>query len=324
MSVTIPVQNTTDKILNSDIYDLTAFVDDIKKTVIDDVNNPSETLQVGMYGYLGYEFASLLQNSIVVASELAHEAIPTRAKFDRNVITHALSLGIKKVQATAASMKVMLIFPEKALNSNMVNDKFVLKASTPIFFDDIEFHTDYDIVINKTKLDNSTMGSRTMDYVYTAVYDMSILNTESTIDNAYLPPIGVYADETDNMIVVTTTIHQVEYNTIENKIVGNDNLANKTINFSFENQLSHFTVTVYENNNDTPINLVPYYDGLYHNPYTDRNYDESRALLNDIIVQSHTNTPVNTAIKEEKYCYYQYINSNTIRIRFDPESYQPN
>ena len=97
MSVKIPVQNTADKILNSDIYDLTAFVDDIKKTVIDGVDNPTETLQVGMYGYLGYEFASLLQNSIVVASELANEAIPTRAKFDRNVITHALSLGIKKV-----------------------------------------------------------------------------------------------------------------------------------------------------------------------------------------------------------------------------------
>lgn len=323
MSVTIPSQNTTDKILNSDIYDLTAFVDDIKKATIDGVDNPTETLQVGMYGYLGYEFASLLQNSIVVASELANEAIPTRAKFDRNVITHALSLGIKKVQATAASMKVMLIFPEKSLLKNMVNDKFVLKASTPIYFDDIEFHTDYDIVINKTKLDSSTMGSRTMDYVYTAVYDMSIMNTESPIDNAYLPPIGVYADETDNMIVVTTTIHQVEYNVVETKIVGNDNLANKTINFTFENQLSHFTVTVYENNNDTPINLVPYYDGLYHNPYTRNDYDESRALLNDIIVKSYTESGGSTEVKEEKYCYYQYINSNTIRIRFDPESYQP-
>ena len=38
MSISIPVQNTADKILNSDIYDLTAFVDDIKKTVIDGVS----------------------------------------------------------------------------------------------------------------------------------------------------------------------------------------------------------------------------------------------------------------------------------------------
>ena len=102
--------NTTnaDLILNSDIYDLTAFVDDIKKKNIDGVTNPDETLLAGMYGYLGYEFTSLLQNAIIVASELSNEAIPTRAKFDRNVITHALSLGVSKVTATPAKMKVLL------------------------------------------------------------------------------------------------------------------------------------------------------------------------------------------------------------------------
>lgn len=89
------IESNTDKILNSDIYDLTSFVDEIKKRNIDGIDE-KETLLVGIYGYLGYEFTSLLQNSIVTASELANEAIPTRAKFDRNVITHALSLGVKK------------------------------------------------------------------------------------------------------------------------------------------------------------------------------------------------------------------------------------
>ena len=97
----------SEKILNSDIYDLTEFVDDIKKININGVGSDKETLLVGMYGYLGYEFTSLLQNAIVVSSELANEAIPTRAKFDRNVITHALSLGVEKVAATAANMKVL-------------------------------------------------------------------------------------------------------------------------------------------------------------------------------------------------------------------------
>lgn len=326
MAVKKSTPNTTDKILNSDIYDITAFVDDIKKINIDGVNNPQETLQVGMYGYLGYEFAAVLQNSIVVASELANEAIPTRAKFDRNVITHALSLGIKKVQATAATMRVMLMFPEKALNVNMVNDRFVLKASTPIYFDDLEFHTDYDIVINKTKLDSSTIGSRAINYVYTGVYDMRIPNTESDIENAYLPPIAVFAGDNDNIVAVSTVLHQVEYNTYEQKIVGNDNISNKTINFTFENQLSHFTVTVYENNDrNKAINLIPYYDGLYHNPYTDRHFTQNREDLNNVIINEHVydGQPVSTEVVEEKYCYYQYINSNTIRIRFDPESYQP-
>ena len=332
-------QTTTDKILSSDIYDLTAFVDDIKKANIDGVDNPEETLQVGMYGYLGYEFASLLQNAIVVSSEMANEAIPTRAKFDRNVITHALSLGIKKVHATAASMKVMLIFPEKALNQNMVDGKFVFKASTPIYFNDIEFHTDYDIIVNKTQLDSSTIGSRSINYVYTAIYDMTIPNTESDIDNAYLPPISIFADGDDNMVVLLTTIHQVERSVIERKIIGNDELANKTLSFSFENQLSHFTITVYENNDRTnPIVLTPYYDGLYHDPYNNpykTRYQYVKETISGEVIKSFSyegkgsseyslpNSSNKVYGIGDLYCYYQYINSNTIRIRFDPHSYQP-
>src|SRR5574344_2983524 len=163
MSVKKTTQTTTDKILNSDIYDLTAFVDDIKKINIDGIDSDKETLLVGMYGYLGYEFTSLLQNSIVVASELANEAIPTRAKFDRNVITHALSLGVKKVAATAANMKVMLIFPEKALRNNMVDNKFVLKSTIPIYFDEHEFHTDYDIDIYYVTANSETYASTPHD-----------------------------------------------------------------------------------------------------------------------------------------------------------------
>ena len=132
MSVKKTEETTAQKILNSDIYDITRFVDDIKKKNIDGIDNEKETLLVGMYGYMGYQFASLLQNAIVTASELSNEAIPTRAKFDRNVITHALSLGVEKVAATAANMKVLLMFPEKALRANMIDGKFTLTADTPL------------------------------------------------------------------------------------------------------------------------------------------------------------------------------------------------
>lgn len=156
MSVKKTVETTSQKILNSDIYDITKFVDDIKKKNIDGVED-KETLMVGMYGYLGYQFSSLLQNAIVTASELSNEAIPTRAKFDRNVITHALSLGVEKVAATPANMKVLLMFPEKALKANMIDGEFTLTADTPLNFDEFEFHTDYDITIKYTDLTDSTM-----------------------------------------------------------------------------------------------------------------------------------------------------------------------
>lgn len=292
MAIQKQIETTTGKILNSDIYDLTDFVNSIKEKNIDGVEN-KETLLVGMYGYLGYEFTSLLQNAIVVSSELANEAIPTRAKFDRNVITHALSVGIKKVAATAANMKVLLCFPEKALCNNMIDGRFILRATTPIYFDEFEFHLDYDIQIDRVNLTDSTNGTQ-MEYVYTARYliDENNPNPISDIDNVYLPPLAIYKDVSDNMVALSTNLHQVEYSVKEHKIVGNDNIANKTINFSFEDQLSHFTVTVEDSNSGETIELTPVYDGLYNQVTS-------------------------------KFCYYQYINSNTIRIRFTPDSYQP-
>lgn len=297
MSVKKTVETTSSKILNSDIYDITRFVDDIKKKNIDGVED-KETLLVGMYGYLGYQFSSLLQNAIVTASELSNEAIPTRAKFDRNVITHALSLGVKKVAATPANMKVLLMFPEKALRANMIDGKFTLKAKTPLQFDEYEFHTDYDITINYADLTDSTNGSK-RNYVYTASYNMDVKNPISDLDNPFLPPVAIFNYTADNMVALSTNLHQVYYQEIYEKILTSDVIANKTISFSFERQMSHFMVKVKEpasSNGDEgkEVTLHPVYDGLY-----------------------------NQEIANQKYCYYQYINSNTIRIRFDPSNYQP-
>lgn len=298
MSIKKTTETTSSKILNSDIYDITRFVDDIKKKNIDGIDSSKETLLVGMYGYLGYQFSSLLQNAIVTASELSNEAIPTRAKFDRNVITHALSLGVKKVSATAANMNILLMIPEKALRANMIDGKFVLKASTPLAFDEYEFHLDYDIEINYVSMLDSTNGSQ-RNYVYTAKYLMDNLNPISDISNPFLPPLAIFNYLEDNMVVLATNIHQVYYREIYEKILTSDIIASKTISFSFEKQMSHFTVEVTEpTSSDTSdtnvVPLVPVYDGLY-----------------------------NQEIAELKYCYYQYINPNTIRIRFDPTNYQP-
>lgn len=298
MSIKKTTETTSSKILNSDIYDITRFVDDIKKKNIDGIDDTKETLLVGMYGYLGYQFSSLLQNAIVTASELSNEAIPTRAKFDRNVITHALSLGVKKVAATAPNMKVLLMFPEKALRANMIDGKFIFRASTPLNFDEYEFHTDYDIEISYTDLTDSTNGSQ-RNYVYTAKYVMDYRNPISDLDNPFLPPIAVFNYLADNMVVLSTNLHQVYYQEINEKILSSDVIANKTLSFSFDNQMSHFMVKVQEpseseNGEGKTVMLTPVYDGLY-----------------------------NQEIAEQKYCYYQYINPNTIRIRFDPTNYQP-
>ena len=99
---------TTD-IMSTDVYLATQFVNKLKERYID---IPEETLYLGIYGYLTSVFSNLIENTAIMASEYSTEAIPTRAKFERNVIAHALSLGINKITANPAEMDVMLAFPE--------------------------------------------------------------------------------------------------------------------------------------------------------------------------------------------------------------------
>ena len=80
----------SDKI-SSDIYGLTEFIESIKEKYVD---VPENTQAMGIYGYLSEVSTNIMQNSIVMASEYSNEAIPTKAKFEKNIITHALSLGI--------------------------------------------------------------------------------------------------------------------------------------------------------------------------------------------------------------------------------------
>lgn len=268
--------------ISADIYGLTQFVKDIQAKHMDEV--PAETLSMGMYGYLAEIDANMLQNAVVIASQLSNEAIPTRAKFDKNIITHALSLGITDINAIPSTMKVLLCFPESYLLNNMTNDSFTYDKDIKIYMEDYEFHTDYDIIISRNKLINGS-------YVYTAQYDMAKPNALSSIDSPYLPPVAVFAlSKNEKAVVITTTISQVEYTQIHNKIITDNTIENKTLTFDFENQLAGFDIEVREG--DETYYLYPVYDGL-------------------------------TVTTSNLYFYYSYLDNNTIRIKFDRSVYEP-
>jgi hypothetical protein len=85
--------------LSTDIYQIAEFVDSIKAKYVD---IPEDTLALGVFGYLGSVFTNVIENTSTMASEYSNEAIPTKAKFERNIIAHALALGINKIFATPA------------------------------------------------------------------------------------------------------------------------------------------------------------------------------------------------------------------------------
>ena len=285
--------------LTTNIYENAKYIDSIKRKFFSDSNIPDDTLNMGIFGFISEFGNNILENLCIMSSEYANEAIPTRAKFEKNIISHALSLGIDKIRATPAQMDIWLCFPEDRLESNFSHhDQY---GDNVFIFDknfDIRiggetgtyiYHTDYDIVIKKSVL-------RSGKFVYTATYILDGNNEISDITNPYLPNVGVTKINNTNLIMVHTIIRQTTLNSVYNKVLVSNPLESKSLTFTFEDQLAYFYVDVIEDTNENGESsfhhLKCLYDGLY------------------------------TTDKSE-YCNYTYLDSNTIRIVFNRDSYQP-
>lgn len=293
--------NNTDKSVNltSDIYGINSYVENVKKKFTPDVSE--DTLVLGIFGYTGQIFSDIIQNTIVMASEFSNESIPTKAKFEKNVIAHALGLGIDSILAIPAQFDVLLTFVEDDIeawakaNPSISNYKnggwdFTFDRDIPIFIGDFEFHTDYDILIRKTEV---KVSGKENSYAYTAKYliDGNNPNPVSDIENPYLTsPVRMTVNE-QNIIFTSCTLRQVEKSTVYKKILADNSISSKTITFDFEGQLAAFDIDVTEGGVTT--HLQPIYEGL---------------------------SPDNEAIR---HFYYSYLDSNVIRIKFDRNSYQP-
>lgn len=289
----LSIDKTTD--LTSDVYGINSYVDEIKSQFNPDIND--DTLMLGIYGYMGQIFSDMLQNTIVMASEFSNESIPTKAKFEKNVIAHALGLGITDINAVPAQFDVLLTFIEGDIidwagatngNGDELEWEFTFDKETEIYIGDYCFHTDYDILIRKIKLDNSGTDDK---FAYTAKYLIDIDNPVSDVTNPYLTsPVRMTANGVD-VIFTKCTLRQVKKSTVYKKILSDNSIASKTLTFGFDGQLASFTMDVTEGS--TTTHLVPVYDGL------------------------------STDNLKYPYFYYTYLDSQTIRISFDKSSYAP-
>ena len=284
------------RFLSTDVYGTNDYVNAIKKRFIPDV--PEDTLMLGIFGYMGQVFSDMMQNSIIMASELSNESIPTKAKFEKNIIAHALGLGITYINAIPAQMDVLLTFIEDDIinwanardeNGNEQPWTFVFDKDTPIFIGDHSFYADYDIEIKKIRVHNPS--STANKFTYTARYLIDVDNPISDISNPYLSAPVRMAVNGIHVLFTKCTLRQVSKQTIHKKVLSDNSISAKTATFTFEGQLAAFTVDVVEG--DTTTHLIPVYDGL---SVEDNRYP---------------------------YIYYSYLSTNTIRIKFDKESYMP-
>lgn len=281
--------------LTADVYGINSYVNEIKKKFTPEVNE--DTLMLGIFGYTGQIFSDMLQNTIVMASEFSNESIATRAKFEKNIIAHALGLGFTDINATPAQFDVLLTFIEDDIiewahkgkaNKENLPWEFVFDKDTPIYIGDYCYHVDYDIIIRKVLLEHAGEENK---FAYTAMYDIDIDNPISDVTNPYLTsPVKMRVNGM-NVIFTKCTLHQVEYQTVYKKVLADNSISSKTVTFDFEGQLAAFTIDVTEGT--TTTHMVPVYDGL------------------------------NIEVRKYPYFYYSYLDSNTIRIKFDRSSYAP-
>ena len=279
------------KTVNSDIYNITDLVDGVRQIYLPDEDE--DTLAIGLYGYISDLESHRLQTQVQMTGELANESFPSRARLERNVITHAILANITDINAVPAKMTVFMVLKESDIKDYIEEDLehiFRIDRECPIFLGDFEFHLEYDILLQRIITSNNKIS-------YAAQYDMDLdhiyrLNPSSTVTNAYLAPPAVVTASGERYIYITTIISQVTHNSEYRKLVTSNIVDNKTINFEFtDGELAYFEVHCKES--DADYFLTPVFEG--------------------------SNVPNGTRY----YCWYQYIDVNLIRVRFDRNSYMP-
>lgn len=279
--------------ISSDIYGLNAYVNEIRKNFTPETD-PS-TMMLSTFGFYTKTFSNILQNTVVMASEFSNESIASKAKFEKNIIAHALGLGMTDINAVPASFDVLLTFLEEDIERSLHIDEnkpwtFVFDKEHSIYFGEYEFHPDYDIIINKVRVTTAGPGK---NFAYTARYDIDVDNPISGITNPYLsPPIRMKMQGL-RVIMVECKLHQVTKTQIQTKILSDSSIASKIITFQYEGQLASFTIDV--KTAEGNVHLVPVYEGL-------------------MLLAVNTKYP---------YFYYTYLDENTIRVKFDRNSFIP-
>ena len=247
-------------------------------------NESEDTLALGTFGYLEEISALQIQNNIILNSELGNEIWPSRAKYDKNIIAHSIIQNIVDINAKPSIIVAYIGFEEDKLESLFINDVFTIDKDYAFRIGSFDFHLEYDLRIERSKIMNE-------EYVYSARYNIGRKNKISKITNPYTSTPYIQRDNGKRMVYVQCQLMQVSHTTEYRKVITSSSIDNKTFEFSFTDQLADFEVTVTERGITTHLN--PIFDGS--------------AIENEV----------------EKYCYYTYVDSKTIRVRFDSLSYLP-
>lgn len=266
---------------NTDIYEISSEIEELQRKYIDE---DQDILSVGLYGYLADQFATITQNSIYRAAEWGNEAFPTRARFEKTILSNAITYNVNNINATPAKMDAHIGIIKADLDALL--DKFpepvyVISKDTLIKVENIIFRLEYDMkIVRKKKLNG--------DYIY---YAMNLIDEDKVLYSSPYLPAPIFINYSgDKYIFFETSLKQMELTKVNRRLITNNLLDNKSIDFNFKDQLYKFEVRVKESDG-TIVKLEPIFEG--------------------------------ETVSNLKYCRYYYTTADSIRIKFSRTSYIP-
>lgn len=274
--------------LNADTYSVRESFDDLKKNFIDDQD--PEILELGLYGWISAILSKETSSVIRESAEMANEMFPDKARLESSIMSHAVNNNITDIFATPAKMQCILCIIEEDLEKIFENqvtkdnpNSVVIDNRIPIYVEDYEYHLEYPIIISRTQISN-------FKKVYTARYDISDENTLSEITNPYMASPYIMRYSGYVYLFIPTQLAQYTITERYEKFSTDNIIDNKSFDFTFEGQLAAFDIYVKDGDNE--YKLKPIFES------------ENQGNL-------------------EYYCRYNFISADTIRVKFDSNSYIP-
>lgn len=264
--------------------------------LLDTTGDRLNLLKAGLFGYFNEIASSEIKNAVYYKNVMYDEHFLNTASFPESIYNHAKLYNVEITNGTPSHMSVNLVIRrDDLLNSPMlqeiVEDQRIQNKT---------LHT-YQMIISRTYRFSAGKYSFLLPYdVQILVKQTSEQEDEYTITARYLttlnefpfidinsPEIKVYQDmkSAERYVYLQLDIYQLERENNEFTIGSNDISDNLLYTVNFKNQLATFNV-FYE------VNGVRYELKKYFN---------------------NTYNPID---RDEKYCYYSYVDDDKIQISF--------
>ena len=200
-------------------------------------------LRTGTFGYINEIFGNVTENLSNMTMTYYNEIFPNKARLPNSIYTYAALAKYTDFFATGAKIYFVIALKKKDMiniynserNGDMPKTFKILKDNPIIVDGTTSYLLDYDILIN-------IIYDKVNDkYITKAQYDMSIINTNSNIQNPYIPLLTKYIQGTEFLIfqIIAT---QLTKTTNKFTVYEDDLIKNINYEIAYENQLAYFNV----------------------------------------------------------------------------------